>query len=318
MLKKVRNVGACIAFVIFISVFPMIKADAGELENEVNIIYNALVTDKQDSVTFTSTEDYSIYDYLSELAQIDTTDNLFDGMVLVNRGAFTLSKKGNSYTLTTNNGYSIDEADELTDSFANDILAQAGTDATDKELFYAMSKYLTEIYDYDESLQKQVESGDYSGNFDFVSAYYSNRKLICTEYATVAYLTGQKLGLDIEMIFGNGHVYNIIKFEGEDEYIAFDLTKDSSYSLLSILSNFSSIYHVEDITDETVKEHYKTANGTASYTYASISEYISEAMYLFKVGDLVTIASTITIFALALLILILVIRKKSKKRKRRV
>jgi hypothetical protein len=64
---------------------------------------------------------------------------------------------------------------------------------------------------------------------NFVDAYDSSRKIVCSQYASLTYLLCDRFDIDCKIISGNNHIYNAIRLDTEDTYSVYDLTKTSLF-----------------------------------------------------------------------------------------
>jgi hypothetical protein len=268
---KINKKGLLISFIITLILWyaPTLNPEAGKYSKIINTIYEQLVVNGNNTASFTSTEDIELHELEAELCKADN-DSLYDGAALINRGRWSLTKKGNSYTVTIQNAYNINEADRLAEDMANEVRKNAGADATEDVLFYEMTNYIKETYTYDHL--------DHTHQ-NFVESYNTDRKLVCTGYAQVTYLLAEKLGLDADTVFGKDHVYNIIKVNGD--YIAYDASCELCiYGFVpDILGRVSSSTNAQIIMDKEDKAYNLALNEGKTFRYANMGDITSSMAY---------------------------------------
>ncbi len=193
----------------------------------VELGYEELVVNKNNKFSFEYDGDLKgeFSNVIKDIQKLDKEDTLFDGIMLKIRGTWVLYKtKGegepNKYTISINRAYNIDEADALTDRMLEEIKEGLPEDATDKDKFYAITKYVEKTYDYD---KKEARGAQKYKNF--VEAYDGERKINCQGFASVLYLLYKKMGLDTTLFLGKEHVYNGIRFD-DGKYMVVDLSCD--------------------------------------------------------------------------------------------
>ena len=167
------------------------------------------------------------HDVIAELISIDT-ESPYDAEMIISRGTSVKLTKYKSSKIKIEleqiNPINISEADKLLDSMEKEIRANLSDNATDKETLRQIIRYISKTYSYD--FLARTDSGD---NNNFVDAYNSDRKIICTQYSALTYLLCNRFGIDCKIVSGNDHRYNAIRLDGEDTYTAYDLTKTTFY-----------------------------------------------------------------------------------------
>ncbi len=303
---KIIKKGLLISFIIILILWyaPSIKPKAKKNSQIINTIYEQLVVNGSSTASFTSTEDIELHELEAELCKADN-DSLYDGAALINRGQWSLIKKGNSYTVTIKNAYNINEADRLAEDMANEVRKNAGADATEDVLFYEMTNYIKDTYTYD-----FVEHT----HQNFVDSYNGNRKLVCTGYAQVTYLLAKKLGLDADTVFGKDHVYNIVKVNGD--YIAYDASCGLFiYGLVpSILGRITSSTNANIIIDKEDRAYNLALNEGKIFRYANVADLTGAIVYnLLKYHRLYEIIIVTVIVAAATRFIHIITKKFGKK-----
>lgn len=199
-----------------------VNAETLTYDEAIKEAYKTLVTEKQNTVTFTCDDDRVLsMKFIDDLTAIDDEDSLYDGILIDARGKEHIHKQGNKYTIEIENAYDIDEADALTDEMVEEVKRNLPENATDREKYYEIARYIKKTFKYD--LKAYV---DYDNNAtNFVEAYHGSRRILCNDFATVTYLIANKLGLDCKILLGKGHMYNGIKFDDDTEYTAIDFAE---------------------------------------------------------------------------------------------
>ncbi len=258
-----------------------------EDQSYINEAYRQLVTEKRDSATFTVTGDDKLHidNIIAELVKIDEKDNLYDGPTLNNRGNWFLYRKGNEYTLKCENAFSIGEMEELTDEIAAEVKGLAGDGATDRELFYEYLKYMSEHCYYDSETEKNVtlmHDEKRPIKIDSITeSYKKDGGLICTGYATITYIVANKLGIECRFIGAYKHVFNAVKFENSEKYIAYDLSTEKKYAGIGLITN-TEIKLRSLFEGKGSKLITEACNEGISYRPASIGDNIRQFMYYHK------------------------------------
>lgn len=283
--KKILARAACLIGTAAVALVTY-KTDIKAGNYNYDSVYEQLVTKRQNTAEFTEEKDISGYDVLLEVIARDSKDDPYDGATLYGRGTWVLRSKGSDRTLTAENSYNVNEADKVASEIADTIKVLAGDDATDRELFYEYLRYMDENFHFDKELGRAVDEMNRTGKAlkakNFVEAYYGDKGLNCNGYTTLTYLVCDKLGIDCEIISGNNHTFNSVKFSDSDKYIAFDLTKQVKYAGLTGLGVLFIKSNIEMISKEKYKELTKKMNEGKEYTGAGISEFIKEYKYFHK------------------------------------
>lgn len=196
----------------------------------------------------------------------DDPDNLYDGSIIELRGDVETENIHGCLHAFIDRGFEIDEAEELTDRMVSEISAGLKDNATDREKMAAICDYMAQTYSYDKEALKQIEEkDDNSLRENFVEAYYGDRKIMCSEYATVTYILARKMGIECDVIRGSKHAYNIVKFADSDHWIGYDLTGGDRYAQLSTEWDISDSMHNPEgvMKDETASEEDRELAETA-------------------------------------------------------
>ncbi len=196
------------------------EAKAVTYDEALDICYEAFVGEGKNTVSFNS-EDKSIFEegFFEDLVAIDKDDTLYDGRALDIRGTGSVVRKGNHYTFTLKKAYDIAEADALTDKMVEEIKANLPENASDRKIYREIARYIRKTYSYDMDV---LINDDNTTNF--VEAYNTDRKIVCSGYASLLYLIGNKMGFDCVIYAGDGHTYNGIRFEGDKKYTVIDIS----------------------------------------------------------------------------------------------
>ena len=184
--------------------------------------------------------------------ECDEPDCLYDGAAMFCRGDVEFYYGRNFIRAVIERGFEIEDAEELTDRMVKEISAGLKEGASDREKMAAICKYLTDIYDYDkEALALIEEKGDGSLREDFVSAYYGDRRIMCSEYSMVTYLVANKMGVKCDVSYCIKHVFNVVKFEDSDCWFAYDLTSDRENAEVDRATyDVNSNYHLDEALAE--------------------------------------------------------------------
>ena len=201
-----------------------VEVRAMTYEEALATSYDALVTQKQNAVSFVCEDDgfldrVTSLKFYEDLVAIDDKASLYDGLALDIRGIETITPyEDNYYTFEIVSGYDVEEADALTDQMVEEIKERLPEEPTERKIYKEMVKYIQETFSYDFMF---LINGR---RINFVDAYYGDHKTICTGFATLSYLLANKLGLDCRIYMGQGHTFNGIRFEGDEKYTTFDLS----------------------------------------------------------------------------------------------
>ena len=305
---KINKKGLLISFIITLILWyaPNLNSEAGKYTKIINSLYEQLVVGGRNEASFTTSEEVSLHELEVELCKADN-DSFFDGAALINRGQWSLTKKGSSYTVTIKNAYNIKEADALADKLAEEVREKAGADAPQNVLFYEMTNYIKDTFSYDH-LEHTHQN--------FVESYNGDRKLVCTGYAQVTDLLANKLGLEADTVFGKDHVYNIIKVD--NEYIAYDASCGLYiYGLVpGILGRMSTSTNANLILDVEEKAYNLGLNESKPFRYANMNDITGAMAYnllkYHRVYEIMIIVATLAVTALIFRTLIKALKPKKK------
>lgn len=175
------------------------------------------------SVQIDSKEDP--YNMVEELIAIDT-ESPYDADMSVSLGTAVKIRKYDSgkVELIQVNPIDVAEADRLLDEMQLEIKSNLKDDYNEKAALAQIIRYIRKNYSYDFSAR--TEKGN---NKNFVDAFKTNKKIICTQYSALTYLLCNRFGIDCKIIAGNDHRYNAIRLSGEEEYTAYDLSKTTFF-----------------------------------------------------------------------------------------
>ena len=330
------------AFVIAVAASMSLTSHAEEsraekIEKMAQDVYRQLITERKLEATFESDFEFAMEDSeaLAEqlFAYMDDPEELFDGETLrLNMQMDWQSSgivKNGKYYYTLSGGstaYDINEADELTDHMAEEILAECIPDADDIEKLCRMAHYLWNHYSYnhaymDESSRKGEEEAKPLYN-SIVKAYYEEPHTItCNGFANLAYVVGRKIGLECEYLHGKKHVYNCVRINGSNELVAVDITAGSIIGIpINRISGKTASYKVENDFEKQLNERkkYRPARMTEVFSIAAfnIQTYGTPSPYgrIGRLLDLLMLlVSTLTVIVIA--IAVHVHRKKIKRPK---
>ncbi len=191
----------------------------------IDMAYEELAISDQSETEIQIEDGQSVYEPLKEIVLIDN-DNPYDADMILLRGTTfkctVLSyKKSNTkfvkYKLV--NAIDIHEAENLLDKIQQEIDKNLGENPSQKQIVKQIQRYLAKTYKYDyDSVYADGEKEN------FVTAYNQDRKIVCTQYASLVYLLCYRYGIDCKTYYGKRHVYNAIRFDGEDKYTLYDFT----------------------------------------------------------------------------------------------
>ncbi len=247
--------------------------NAVEPDSNYDYLHTQMVTNNQDIVLIKDYKGEDIDDLLSEIAIRDDTDNPYDGVVALLRGKWKLKRTNNDqyFMEISNIIYEKSELDKMTDEIADIVKNRAPEGATGRELFYEYLKYMKETFIY---------GTDYS---TVTNAYYGDGKQIdCKGYSLITYFVANKLGNECEIISSKNHVYNAVRFEGEEQFTAFDLTSESTYASLDIIGGIWRKIEIETMPDVKYKNYIKARNSNKTYRVNIIGEFFAETGYFIK------------------------------------
>lgn len=183
------------------------------------------------------------YNVVEELVAIDT-ESPYDADMSVSLGTAVKIRKYDSgkVELIQVNPIDVAEADSLLDEMQMEIKSNLREGYNEKEALTQIVRYIRKNYSYD--FNARTASGN---NKNFVEAYKTNKKMICTQYSALTYLLCNRFGIDCKIVAGNDHRYNAIRLSGEDEYTAYDLSKTSFYlpAKVSYLDLISTNYSLK-------------------------------------------------------------------------
>lgn len=232
-------------------------------------------------------------DFIADVVTIDE-DTPYDADMIEVRGTGLHYKvyTDGKLEITTDNVLNIEETEKLLDTMTEEIDSTLSENATQKEILNAITKYIGKTYKYD-----NVAYADRDTEKNFVTAYHSDRKIICGQYAALTYLLCDRYGIDCKIVAGNQHAYNAIRLDGEDTYTAYDLTK-TTYKLSP------KVTYVDLITGH--------------YTLGLDSNKLNTAIGN-KLNGRITVTytfPTLTVIAFAIVIAIIVVNKNMKSGKK--
>lgn len=250
-----------------------IHSKAMTREEALEDIYEQLVVEKKEEAVVTDVDDkLSVRDIELYMSEKDD-DRIFNGTAILTAGIMYSARIGDDYTVCIKNMYDIDEADRLTDEMIKEIPKTA---VTDREKMTAICKYISDTFTYE--LNEETD-----GSGDFVKAYYGDRKMICMGYADLTYILARKMGIDCEIVFGTNHAYNVVKFDDSDNWIIYDLARESRYAQVDRLSYIhNNRPYITDYTEDIEEKEYLDKHNSAKPvgTTASIADYIRSFLYL--------------------------------------
>ncbi|WP_026653439.1 transglutaminase-like domain-containing protein [Butyrivibrio proteoclasticus] len=227
-------------------------------------LYNQLVVNKQDTAVAYAEPSDSTNKILKELSRIDDESNPYDGdMTLFKAPAYkTVRYKSGKIEVTLINNINIEESEELLDKMELEIRANLPESPTQKQCIKAITKYINKTYDYDFAESASNESTDLDS---FISAYYGDKKMVCTSYAVLTKLLCNRFGIDCRLIEGKDHVFNAIRLEGEKTYTMYDLTNSELIVNSPRIGFISSAERNHKICDD-ILEYDFTCHYSITYT----------------------------------------------------
>ena len=290
-----------------------ITAEASSKDTAYEKIYTELANGKDEaSAEYPTDSEISPEEFSRFVANIDDDpDNLFDGSMIFTRGYTAYQTKNGKLIVKLNNGYDIEKADALTDEMVRVISKRLNDGSSERDKMSAICDYISETYSYDKEASEDTNSGIFGTSEDFVTAYYGNKKILCTDYAALTYLLANKMGIKCDLINGKGHIYNIVKFSDNENRIAYDLASESRYAQITYIDYlFNDMYHTDDGSKASILA--TAANNGKTYAYAGPKEYIASYMYFtFTAHHLPEISALVIIVIGTLKTIIDSIRRKS-------
>lgn len=254
MLKRPKLFGLVLAAVLFANTTTKVYAS-----DSVHDVYMQLVTNNQSTATVTLKDDENIYDIIAQLIQIDE-ETPYDADMIVNRGTSISYNKYNTNKVVISIGEQLDftKTEALLDIMEEDVRGRIPNKATKDVTLKAIIRYITETYDY---------NTDNSTNYNFVDAYYGDRKIKCEQYAAITYLLCYRFGIDCKIVAGNNHAFNIIRLSEDKEYRAYDLTWGESFpgAKVPYLMMYTDTYNVNMNQSEFTKMIGESLNNRFEY-----------------------------------------------------
>lgn len=218
---------------------------------------------------------------ISELVKIDT-ESPYDAEMIVSRGTSITIRKYNTGKLELEqiNPISIAEANSLLDTMESEIRENLSETPTEKEELSQIIKYIGKTYKYD--FLARTDAGT---NKNFVDAYNSDRKIICTQYSALTYLLCNRFGIDCKIVSGNDHRFNAIRLNGEDTYTAYDLTKTTFFlpAKVGFVDQITGNYNLEFESSRLSKAIGKALNERIDYHFSLTAEDIVIATLLIAI-----------------------------------
>ena len=263
-----------------------ITAQASEY-SEVEQAYSQLVTSDLTSATVYTERDLikESLSFYGELFSIDKEDTLYDGELLDAKSGWKITKVGeNTYEITMTGNNKLTKA--TLDPFIDMLIAELNnrydmSNVSKREKFYNIASFITDTYSYDYEHAEKNEQAE-----DVITAYYGSRKISCTGYALLLYLMCNKLGVDCELMAGDTHMYNIVRFSEDEPYYGVDLaaTTKGYINAAAMLLDRENLYHPERISDAELREYNITENNGKEYKLAPTREYINQSAYYISNG----------------------------------
>ncbi len=246
--KRVISAGiivmALIAFVGKLSLWSMNVYAADELKEA----YNELATADHNDTLVPLLDGDSKYNPLKEIVLSDSASPYDADMILL-RGTSVRTRLYKYNTGITSiryelvNAIDIKEAEALLDVMQRDIDQNLRDNPSQREILRQIQRLLIRTYSYDrDSVYADGEKEN------FVVAYYADRQIVCSQYAALVYLLCNRYGIDCKTYYGKRHVFNAIRFDGEQDYTLYDFTGIKSIltpKVSYLQSLFSSKYHLD-------------------------------------------------------------------------
>lgn len=265
-------------------------------------------------------------DLVKAIVKIDDQNNLYDGTAFLGQVAYsvcTYSSSQDRGTLGINikKTYDIDKADAYGDSIVSLINEQAGKDATTEEKFYLALNYFGKNFVYDNERANNAEEANKKKtvciNDPFTDVLdQGGNQFICSDYANLFYIVGNKLGIDTIIVPGKDHLYNAVRFSPNSEYQSIDLTAQNAYSCRVTESGLllnKELYEVQS----TSAGKYTAASTDRELACTKFYELIPQWLYYTTHGIITSQKDYLLYAAFGLLILAIIIRVTSPFRHRR-
>ena len=299
-----------------------LPSEAGYKEDSMNKIYTQLTSEQlnEASASYSSTDIPTIAEFEEYISNVeDDPENLFDGDMVLTRGYITTLWREGVLTISLNNSYNIKEADALTDSMAQEIMESIKDTNNQRLTMAAICKYITSTYEYDAEAAAIEKSGNYGERVDFVKAYHGNKKILCTDYAALTYLLCNKMGIKCQLVFGKNHVYNTVKFNDTNRWIAYDLASGSKYAQVTTYDYImNDLYHITDGSEAAASA--KILNRGKTYRFASPLDIAREIIDFAIIGCIPEIIGVTAIVSVIVFLTVMTManKKTSKKHKRTI
>ncbi len=233
--------------IIIVGLFMWLYSNCGMAfasANSTEEAYTALVTNGENTVKLPLSKGQSKYDPLKEIVLIDKETPYDADMVLLRGTSIKTSRLSDGsirYELV--NAIDIEESESLLDLMQNEIDQNLGANPSQQKILRQIQRLLIKTYSYDkDSVYADGEKEN------FVKAYYADRQIVCSQYSALVYLLCDRYGIDCKIFYGKRHVFNAIRFEGEQEYTLYDFTGIKSVltpKVSYLQSAFSSKYHLD-------------------------------------------------------------------------
>ena len=151
--------------------------------NAAEEMHEQLMNGQSSAIAYIDNMD-DAHEVIAELISIDT-ESPYDAEMIVSKGTSVKLKKYNTGKLEIQqiNPINTVEAEKLLDTMENEIRKNLSDTSSEKETLNEIIKYISKTYSYD--FLARTDAGD---NKNFVDAYSSDRKIICTQYAALTYL----------------------------------------------------------------------------------------------------------------------------------
>ena len=189
--------------------------------DDVEAAYEQVVTRGQNSTGRMATQKgQSVYEPLKELVLIDK-ETPYDAEMILLRGTAVkrLQYPNGDVEFEVENAFKKWEAEKLLDVIQQELAPELGNNPSQKQILRQIRRYLNKTFKYDsESIRGDREEEN------FVDAYYGERKIVCSQYASLVYLLCDRYGIDCKICYGKKHVYNAIRLDGKADYCIYDFT----------------------------------------------------------------------------------------------
>ena len=303
--KKDGIVVIMLLAIIFIINLNDYKADAGEKEDLINQMYEVLVIEEKEEFTFhtsTNVTTNEVLELLDEVKAIDKPDFLYDGMVFYLNGHISIYTAGNSFRIITTNKMQQSDMDRVTSEIADIIIKNVGVEATEREKVNYLSYYLSKHFTYSNEQLNATNEGEYQKRIPFTVAYDTkNQSILCDQYALLAYLVGNKIGLKVDFLFTEDHVFNVIEIDGN--LVPYDFTSQIVYSGVFMLAFTNDINTAEDI----YKDYSLNILSVENFRTYNLIDFAKDYLYYtFRLH----LVSHIVVTAALFFSLFIIIRKK--------